>query len=135
MFTEKEIAYIRSQPLARLGTVAGDRQPDVAAVGFQFDGTRFFIGGHNLPASRKFKNIQGGNTRVALLIDDLASVSPWNPRGIRIYGTATIVERAGQFGSGVYFEITPRISWSWNIEGPSFVDGRFVTTRTVHTPG
>jgi len=34
MFTEKEIAYIKSQPLARLATVGKDGQPDNVAVGF-----------------------------------------------------------------------------------------------------
>ena len=38
MFTDKEIAYIKSQPLARLATVAQDLQPDASPVGFDFDG-------------------------------------------------------------------------------------------------
>jgi hypothetical protein len=38
MFTEKEIAYLQSQPLARLATVSVDLQPDAVPVGFEFDG-------------------------------------------------------------------------------------------------
>ena len=132
MFTEKELAYIHSQPLARLATVADDTQPDAAAVGFQYDGIHFYIGGHNLPASRKYKNIQNGNVKVALLIDDLASIEPWSPRGIRIYGTAEPVERVGRFGPGAYLRITPLVSWSFNIEGPAFVNGRFVNNKVLH---
>lgn len=135
MFTEKELAYIHSQPLARLATVANDMQPDAAAVGFQYDGIHFYIGGHNLPASRKYKNIQNGNVKVALLIDDLASIEPWNPRGIRIYGTAEPVERVGMFGPGAYLRLTPLVSWSWNIEGPAFVRGRFANNKVVHSQG
>jgi len=46
-FTEQEVAYIRSQRLARVATVGADGQPDVVPVGFEYDGTRFWIGGLN----------------------------------------------------------------------------------------
>jgi hypothetical protein len=41
MFSLQEQAYLQTQMLARLGTVAPDGQPDVDVVGFQFDGTHF----------------------------------------------------------------------------------------------
>ena len=41
MFSEKEIAYLKSQKLARIATVSADGEPDVAPVGFTFDGQRF----------------------------------------------------------------------------------------------
>lgn len=133
MFTEKELAYLRLQSLARLATTSPNGQPDIAAVGFQYDGRHFYIGGHNLQASRKYKNVAAGNTRVALIIDDLETVQPWNPRGVRVYGTAETVElENGMFGRGHYLRITPVVSWSWNIEGPAFIKDRFVTNRTVH---
>jgi pyridoxamine 5'-phosphate oxidase family protein len=132
MFTEKEIAYIKSQPLARLSTVANDGQPDAAAVGFEFDGRYFYITGYNLAASRKYKNIAEGNVKVALLIDDLESVQPWKARGIRIYGTVELVDRAGVLGTGTHFRITPHVSWSWSLEGPAFANGKFITHKTVH---
>ena len=116
MFTEKEIEYMKSQYLARLGTVAPDGQPDATPVGFELDGVVFYIGGRDLLHTRKYKNIQAGNSRVALVIDDLVSVNPWRPRGIRIYGTAELVERQGRLGPGAYIRITPEMSWSWNIE-------------------
>jgi pyridoxamine 5'-phosphate oxidase family protein len=37
MFSDKEIAYLQSQRLARIATVSKERQPDVAPVGFDFD--------------------------------------------------------------------------------------------------
>ena len=132
MFSEKELAYIKSQPLARMGTVSTDLQPDVAPVGFEFDGHDFYIGGQNPVVTRKYKNINNGNNKVALMIDDLETLDPWKPRGIRIYGTAVIVERAGQFGSGIYLHITPTVSWSWSLEGPAFVDGKFIVNKIVH---
>ncbi len=132
MFTEKEIAYLRSQRLARLATVASDGQPDNAAVGFEFDGQYFYIGGRDLPATRKYKNIEKGNNKIALIVDDLISVNPWQPRGIRIYGMAEIIEYPGRLGPGKYFRITPITSWSWNIEEDTSQQGRFVTNKTRH---
>jgi PPOX class F420-dependent enzyme/OxyR family protein len=75
-FTEEEIGYLRIQRLARIATVAGDGQPDVMPVGYQFDGEYFYVGGMNPAKTRKFRNVRSGNTSVALIIDDLVSVNP-----------------------------------------------------------
>ncbi len=117
MFTEKEIAYLKSQRLARIATVAPDGQPDVAPVGFEYDGQYFYIGGHNPEHTRKYHNVDRGNHMVALVVDDLVSIQPWKARGIRIYGTADFVEREGRYGQERYMRITPHTSWSWGIEG------------------
>ena len=132
MFSADELSYLQSQRLMRLGTVTGSGQVDVDAVMFEFDGTRFFIGGLNLAHSRKYKNIAGGQTLVSLLADDLATVEPWQPRGLKVHGRAAIVQRdAGHFGPGAYFAVTPLVSWSWGIEGPVFVAGTFCTHKIV----
>ncbi len=134
-FVDEEISYLRSQRLARIATVAPDGQPDVSAVGFEFDGTHFYVGGHgDVARTRKFRNVGAGNTKVALVIDDLPSIHPWIPRSLRVYGTAEFVEREGQFGPGTYLRITPTISWSWNLAGRSFDDPDFQPgpRRTVH---
>lgn len=132
-FSEEEIAYLRSQPLARLATVGADGQPDAVPVGFEFDGTHLYVGGRNPANTRKFRNVREGNTKVALVIDDLAATDPWTPRFLRVYGTAELVDRDGRFGPGAYMRITPAISWSFNLEGRPFTDGRDVTVhRTVH---
>jgi pyridoxamine 5'-phosphate oxidase family protein len=117
MFTEQEINYLKSQPLARIATVSGEGQPDVSPVGFEFDGMFFYVGGRNMDQTRKYRNISSGNSKVALVVDDLISVQPWNPRGIRIYGMADLIEKQGYAGPGLYLRIKPEISWSWNIEG------------------
>jgi pyridoxamine 5'-phosphate oxidase family protein len=119
MFTEKESDYLNSQRLSRIATVDPTGQPDVTPVGFEFDGNVFYIGGHNFSNTRKYKNVQAGHNKIALVVDDLRSIDPWYPRGIRIYGTAELVEREGRLGHGVYLRITPQVSWSWNVEGPS----------------
>ena len=133
-FTEEEIAYLKSQPLARIATVGADDQPDVAPVGFEFDGTYFYVGGHAPEKTRKYLNVQAGHAKVALVVDDMVSTSPWTPRFLRVYGTAELIERSGQFDSVHHLRITPDISWSWNLEGRPFSDDALQSgpRRTVH---
>lgn len=59
MFTEKEIGYIRSQRLARIATVSKNLLPDVAPVGFEFDGQHFIIRGFDITRTFKYKNVKG----------------------------------------------------------------------------
>jgi pyridoxamine 5'-phosphate oxidase family protein len=129
MFSKEELEYLQTQRLARLAKVARDGQPTVDVVGFAFDGTRFYIGGPNLPATRKYRNVRAGNRRVALVIDDLPSVDPWTPRGIKVHSTAEMLQRDGFLGPGEYLAITPVVSWSWRILGDTFQAGRFAPHR------
>jgi pyridoxamine 5'-phosphate oxidase family protein len=132
-FSDEEIAYLRSQRLARIATVSADGQPDVVPVGFEFDGMHVYVGGMDPAKTRKFRNVQAGNTKVALVIDDLVSANPWTPRYLRIYGNAQLTERPGQFGPGAYMRITPTMSWSFNLEGLPFTHDREINIRrTVH---
>ncbi len=135
-FTEDEVAYLKSQPLARLATVDAAGQPDVVPVGFEFDGTYLYVGGRAPERTRKFLNVKAGQARVALVVDDLVSTDPWTPRFLRVYGTAELIERTGRFGPGAYMRITPDISWSWNLDGRPYGDDalRSGPRRTVHRP-
>jgi pyridoxamine 5'-phosphate oxidase family protein len=133
-FTEDEVAYLKSQPLARLATVDEDGQPDVVPVGFEFDGTYLYVGGRAPERTRKFLNVEAGQVKVALVVDDLVSTDPWTPRFLRVYGTAELTERPGRFGFDRYMRITPEISWSWNLDGRPY-GGDAVQSgprRTVH---
>jgi pyridoxamine 5'-phosphate oxidase family protein len=132
MFTDKEIEYLQSQRLARVATVSSDGQPDVTPVGYEFDGRHIFIGGHNATKTRKFKNVQAGNEKVALVVDDFISLNPWQPRGMRIYGIAKVVGRAGWLGESIYLRIKPVISWSWNIESVSDSSGNQSFHKVEH---
>ena len=129
MFSEKEIDYLKSQRLARIATVSADRQPDVAAVSFEFDGQYFYVGGIKMTTTLKYKNVLDGNQKVAIVFDDLEEVSPWKPRGIKIHGSAEIIEREGKLGTGHYLKITPEKYWSWGIERPVFEDGKIVMKK------
>jgi len=136
-FTEEEVAYLRSQPLARVATVSADGQPDVVPVGFEYDGTYVWIGGFDPGNTRRANNLRAGNTKVAIVIDDLASVRPWSPRYLRIYGTAELVERRGARGSTQVMRITPTVSWSINLDGRYSVGGGhgFAPRKTIHRDG
>ena len=131
MFSEQELAFLQAQPLARIATVDHDGQPTVDVVGFQFDGTRFYVGGHQLETTRKYKNIAAGNRKVSLIIDDLKSLSPWQPRGIRVHGIAEVVQRQGHLGPGSYLAITPVVSWSWGIEEPGTQPSRLGPKKII----
>jgi pyridoxamine 5'-phosphate oxidase family protein len=148
IFSQKEVEYIKSQRLARIATAAQsiasskeeqqgeDRsiQPDVVPVGFDFDGEYFYVGGMNILKSTKYKNVLKNN-KVAIIIDDLKSVDPWDPRGIRIYGTADVVTRQGGYMEETghpnpsYIRVKPNKKWSWGIEEPVFAEGRFNVKR------
>jgi pyridoxamine 5'-phosphate oxidase family protein len=135
-FTDEEIAYLRSQPIARVATVGVDGQPDVVPLGFEFDGTCFWVGGvgPSVAATRKVRNVVAGNRKVALVVDDLVSFDPFIARSIRIYGYAEPpVERTGFVGPGLYMRITPTISWSWNLVGEPAGDTWYEPRRTIHT--
>ncbi len=133
-FTDEEVAYIRSQPLARVATVSAEGQPDVVPVVFEFDGSHFYIGGFAPERTRRTRNVDSGNDKVALVIDDLASVQPWAPRYLRVYGTVELVHRDGQ--SDRIMKITPVESWSMNLDGSWHPGGGASPTsrKTRHAP-
>jgi pyridoxamine 5'-phosphate oxidase family protein len=148
MFSEKEVEYIKSQRIARIATAAASvsstkekeqgenrsLQPDVVPVGFDFDGEYLYVGGMNILKSTKYKNILKNN-KVAIVIDDLKSIDPWDPRGVKIYGTADEVTRQGGYMEGtghanpIYIRISPKKKWSWGIDEPVFLEGKFNVKR------
>jgi pyridoxamine 5'-phosphate oxidase family protein len=134
-FTHEELAYLRSQPLARLATLGPDGQPDVVPVAFEVDGEHIWVGGTGaaVAGTRKFRNIKAGRRKVALVVDDLVSLRPFVARSIRIYGRADDpIERDGLVGPGLYARITPTVSWSWNLAGEPAGETWYDANRTVH---
>ena len=122
VFTPAEIAYFGSQRLGRIATVDSGGQPHAVPVGFRYnaDEDTIDIGGHGFAKSKKFRDAQA-NPRVAFVVDDLASVSPWRPRGIEIRGVAEVLASGGEaFGRGYdpqIFRVRPRRIVSWGLEG------------------
>jgi pyridoxamine 5'-phosphate oxidase family protein len=121
-FTDKELEYLRSQRLARFATADQKGAPHVVPVGFRVaeHGDAVDIGGRNFARSKRLRNIKS-NPQVAIVIDDLASVDPWTPRGIEIRGIAQLHERDGRgVGPGAedqpWARITPERVVSWGID-------------------
>jgi pyridoxamine 5'-phosphate oxidase family protein len=134
-FTDEEIAYLRSQPIARVATLGAADQPDVVPLAFEFDGTYFWVGGSgaSVAHTRKFRNIAAGHRKVALVVDDMVSFNPFIVRSIRVYGEAEPpIERVGMVGPGLYSRITPTVSWSWNMAGEPAGDTWYEARRAVH---
>jgi pyridoxamine 5'-phosphate oxidase family protein len=130
VFSEAETNYLKSQRLARIATASTSGTPEVSPVGFEFDGKYFWIGSHSQEIflrTRRYRNITRGSKKVSIVIDDLASVTPWRPRGIKVSGIAEVMEHDGIFGPGKYFRVTPRVTVSWGIEPQT--EGRWTTTK------
>lgn len=120
-FTRAQLDYLASQRLGRLATVDARSAPQNSPVGFSVadDGT-VVIGGSNLGASRKFRNVVG-NDRVSLVVDDVASVNPWRVRCVEIRGRAealTDVEPLQPFMSREQIRIHPDRIISFGLDEP-----------------
>ncbi|WP_370416893.1 PPOX class F420-dependent oxidoreductase [Streptomyces fradiae] len=113
-FTEAERAYLRTQRLGRLATVDPSGQPQANPVGFfpQEDGT-VLIGGAAMSRTKKWRNLRT-NPRLALVVDDLATVRPWRVRGVEIRGEAELL--VGPYFSEEVIRIHPRRIHSWGLE-------------------
>ncbi|MEO3871335.1 PPOX class F420-dependent oxidoreductase [Nonomuraea sp. B12E4] len=122
IFTQAELDYLATQHLGRLATVSPDGQAQNNPTNFfvEADTGTIVIGGHALGISKKFRNIQRGST-ASFVVDDLATVDPWAPRGIEIRGTAVALtdhEPPIQGFSREIIRITPTKIISWGLDGP-----------------
>ena len=116
-FTQNEIEYFRSALLGRLATVGRDGTPHVAPVGMfsynaEFD--TIDVGGHNLTNTKKFRDAARSG-RAALVVDDLASTDPWQPRGIEVRGRAEAIEEPQPV-----IRIHPERIVAWGIDTDGF---------------
>jgi pyridoxamine 5'-phosphate oxidase family protein len=125
VFTRAEIDYLKGQRLGRLATASPDGQPHVVPVSFRYnpDLDTIDIGGHDFAKRKKFRDVHR-NPRVAFVVDDVASVEPWRPRGIEIRGTAEVLPNGGadimpSFDPEM-FRIRPKRIISWGIEAHHF---------------
>lgn len=130
-FTDSEVEYLKSQRLGRLATSA-DGRPHVVPVGFRYNPEldTIDISGHDFAQRKKFRDVQR-NPHVAFVVDDLASVQPWRPRGVEIRGDAEILSEGGKgimpgFDEEM-FRIRPERIYSWGLESGVPGAGRDVT--------
>jgi len=95
-FAEHELAYLTGDErprLARIATVGKDGTPHVVPVGWRYnpDHDAIEVRGIELERTKKFRDARRSG-RAAIVMDDLASVDPWRPRGIEVRGRAEAVE-------------------------------------------
>jgi pyridoxamine 5'-phosphate oxidase family protein len=118
-FTDRELEYLgERQPgrLGRIATVGKDGTPHVVPVGWRFNREHdsIDVGGMDLANTKKFRDARRTG-RASIVIDDLASVDPWTPRGIEVRGGAEIVE-----GNRPLIRIHPERVISWGLESEDF---------------
>ena len=126
VFTDLEIDYLGSQHLARLATASKSGQPDVSAVGFGVDGDTIVSGGLDLTKTVRYRHLNE-NPRATIVIDDVTSVNPWSPRGVKVRGHAVIEEEAGS----LRIRIHPEVVWSWGINPDAEKRFASIERRTV----
>jgi len=109
-FTPAELEYLVAQPLLRFATASSTGQPDVAPVTFEVDGDDIITAGFDITHTVRYRNIRA-NPRATVVVDDLASLDPWSPRGVKVIGAASIEEVDGS----ERFRISPEVIISWGI--------------------
>jgi pyridoxamine 5'-phosphate oxidase family protein len=118
VFTAAELAYLRTQRLARLATVDSHGRPQNSPVGLHYNPATDTIDiiGWNLAASRKYHNVTG-NPHVALVVDDMPVEGA--PRGIEIRGQAhTLPTSDPTTGGRTVIRVHPDRIISWGLTDP-----------------
>lgn len=88
VFSRAELEYLAGgRQLGRIATVGVDGTPHVVPVGWIYNAARdtIDIGGSQLEETKKFRDVARSG-RAAIVVDDVASLDPWRPRGIEIRG-------------------------------------------------
>lgn len=112
VFTQPERSYLAGQRLGRIATASATGVPDVAPVGFRVDDDGVIeVGGLDNPRTIKWRNVVATG-RAAFVVDDLESVDPWRPRGVKVRGRAGAT--TGPDGRAV-IRLVPETVWSWGL--------------------
>ena len=96
-FSDAERRYLADQPIGRLATAGADRRPHAVPVSFHYDPDLGTIdcGGFHVDTTKKWRDVQA-NPWAALVVDDLVSIDPWQPRMLEIRGRAEAVPTGGE---------------------------------------
>lgn len=117
IFSRREIEYLGSTLLGRIATVGSDGTPHVTPVGmFSHNAAldTLDVVGRDLANTKKFRDVRRSG-RAALVVDDLASTDPWQPRGIEVRGQAEAVEEPKPL-----IRIHPERIVAWGIDAGGF---------------
>ncbi len=125
-FTASELQYLQGERrLARIATVGADQTPHVTPVGWRLaaDSTVLEVTGNTLADTKKFRDVTR-TSRAAIVIDDLASIDPFRPRGVEVRGRAEAIAAPEPV-----IRIHPERIVSWGLDGE-----RSARTVTAATP-
>lgn len=125
-FTDAELKYLALQRLARLATASATGEPDVSAVGFAIDGDTMVSGGMDITKTVRYRHPRE-NPLATVVIDDLRSLEPWQPPGVKVRGTASIESDNGT----ARIRIRPTVIWSWGINEGAEKRFASIEKRTV----
>src|SRR5918996_6125261 len=99
-FSDTELEYLLTEfehlvtkrRLGRLATVGKDGTPHVVPVGWSYNAAldTIDIRGFDFERTKKFRDVERSG-RAAIVVDDLASASPWRPRGVEVRGPAEAI--------------------------------------------
>lgn len=81
-------------------------------MAFALEGKDVLIGGLDITKTLKYRNVLATGNAAFVVVDDLATVDPWQPRGEKVHGEA-VIETAGNGRPRI--RITPTTVWSWGI--------------------
>jgi pyridoxamine 5'-phosphate oxidase family protein len=113
-FSDAELAYLQGERrLGRVATVGKDGTPHVVPVGWRYNAEHdsIDVGGHEFERSKKFRDVAHSG-RAAIVIDDLASTTPWRPRAVEVRGRAEALHEPRPM-----IRIHPDRIVSWGIGG------------------
>ncbi len=127
-----EIDYLASQSLGRLATAQPDGTLQNNPVGYRYNPEKATIDivGYNMAASRKFRNV-AENGRVAFVVDDIISTTPWRVRCLEIRGEGEAIDPAGDptASEGPLIRIHPRRIISFGLDGADVDPHLAVTSK------
>jgi pyridoxamine 5'-phosphate oxidase family protein len=130
-FTSAELAYLASQKLGRVATAQPGGTLQVSPVGFHYNAQldTIDIAGFGMATSRKYRNV-ADNGRVAFVIDDIASTSPYRPRCLEIRGRGEALE---DLGEGPIIRVYPQRIISFGID-EEFTSAKDLVVNSRNVP-
>jgi pyridoxamine 5'-phosphate oxidase family protein len=110
-FSDAELEYLLGR-LARIATVGKDGTPHVVPVGWSYNREHdtIEVTGLEFDRTKKYRDVRRSG-RAAIVIDDVASVNPWQVRGVEVRGRAEALEQPWPL-----IRIHPDRVVSWGLE-------------------
>jgi pyridoxamine 5'-phosphate oxidase family protein len=94
--TTAQIDYLASQRLGRIATSGSDHKPHVVPTSYRYNAelNTVDVGGIRVAQTKKFRDVQA-NGWAAIVVDDLKTIDPWQPRMLEIRGPAEAITEGG----------------------------------------